>query len=192
MEIVYRKLAELVPNPKNPRKPGPKGVKDLAESIAKLPGFFEARPILLSDRTGKLVIIAGERRSEAAASLGLTEVPTILLSGLTEEQEDEIMIRDNTHAGVWDDKKLAAWGKNLLKGWDVEGVKWSKPEIDVREDDYDFDNKKVESKVRRGEVWQLGEHRLMCGDSAESADFQKLMGGAVLIWCLQTRRMASA
>lgn len=119
MEIVYRKLSELKPNPKNPRKSTEEAIEKLAESIKGNPKFFEARPILLSDRTGSFVIIGGERRSEAAALLKMEAVPTILLSGLTEEEEDEILIKDNTHAGVWDEKKLAQWDKGQLQGWGV-------------------------------------------------------------------------
>lgn len=120
MEIVYRRLSDLVVNPDNPRKSTKEGIKALAESIKNNPDFFEARPILLSDRTGKLMIIGGERRSEAAKVLGLVEVPTILLQGLTEEREKEIMIRDNTHSGVWDEEKLREWNDSELKGWGVE------------------------------------------------------------------------
>lgn len=127
MEIKYRKLSDLHPNPKNPRRGGVEAVQKLADSIKANPAFFEARPILLSDRTGELVIIGGERRSEAALLLGMTEVPTILMSGLTEAQEDEIMIRDNTHAGVWDNVKLAEiaskWGSDNVKNW-ASDVKW--------------------------------------------------------------------
>ena len=117
MEIVYRNLSDLKPNPKNPRTADPDAIARLAESIEKNPKFFEARPILLSDRTGELVIIGGERRSEAARLLNLKAAPTILMSGLTEEQEDEIMIRDNTHAGKWDEAKLLTWSKEQLKSW---------------------------------------------------------------------------
>ncbi len=126
MEIVYRPLSAIKPNPKNPRKAADKdSIRNLAESIKTNPRFFEARPILLSDRTGELVIVGGERRSEAAALLGMDEVPTILLSGLTEAEEDEILIKDNTHAGVWDGEKLAIWDKSQLKSWGVtEG--WAK------------------------------------------------------------------
>ena len=66
LQIVYRKLSEMHPNPKNPRKQGDDGIVPLAESIEANPQFFEARPILLSDRTGKLVIIGGEQAKEAA------------------------------------------------------------------------------------------------------------------------------
>ena len=79
MEIVYRNLSELKPNPNNPRKVEPGGVEELAESIKGNPAFFEARPILLSNRTGELVIIGGERRKEAAQLLGMKKVPTILI-----------------------------------------------------------------------------------------------------------------
>ena len=120
MEIVYRNLSEIKPNPKNPRKGTKEAVEKLAESIKGNPKFFEARPILLSDRTGELVIIGGERRSEAARLLGMETVPTILLSGLSESQEDEILIKDNTHAGEWDRQKLDIWQRHVLKGWGVK------------------------------------------------------------------------
>lgn len=129
MEIVYRKLSDLVVNPDNPRKSTKEGIKDLARSIKANPDFFEARPILLSDRTGELVIIGGERRSEAARELGLVEVPTILLHGLTEEREKEIMIRDNTHNGIWDEEKLRKWDDSALKGWGVELSNWDDNDI---------------------------------------------------------------
>lgn len=176
MEIVYRNLSEIKPNPKNPRKGTKEAVEKLAESIKGNPKFFEARPILLSDRTGELVIIGGERRSEAARLLGMETVPTILLSGLTESQEDEILIKDNTHAGVWDEQKLQAWGKEQLQGWNVDGVKWPKPETEIKEDNFDPD-KKVKSRVKPGELWQLGKHRLMCGDATNQEDVDKLMNG---------------
>ena len=175
MEIVYRKLSELKPNPKNPRKATEGAIARLAASIKDNPQFFEARPILLSDRTGELVIIGGERRSEAAALLKMKTVPTILLSGLTEQEEDEILIKDNTHAGVWDEQKLEAWGKDQLQSWNVDGVKWPKQAIQAKEDDFDPD-KKVDSRAKRGDIWQLGRHRLMCGDSTKIECFEKLMG----------------
>lgn len=177
LQIVYRKLSEMHPNPKNPRKSTKEAIERLAASIQGNPNFFEARPILLSDRTGEYVIIGGERRSEAAALLKMEEVPTILLSGLTEAQEDEIMIKDNTHAGVWDEQKLQAWGKEQLQGWNVDGVKWPKQESQAKEDDFNPE-KKVKSRVKPGELWKLGKHRLMCGDSTDIETVKRLMDGA--------------
>lgn len=176
LQIVYRKLSEMHPNPKNPRKQGDDGIIPLAESIEANPQFFEARPILLSDRTGQLVIIGGERRWEAAQYLEMENAPSILFSGLTEEQEDEILIKDNTHAGVWDVQKLQAWDKGRLQSWNVDGVKWPKEEKQVKEDDFN-PKKKVKSRVNPGELWKLGQHRLMCGDSTDAKVFAKLMNG---------------
>lgn len=134
LQIVYRKLSEMHPNPKNPRKQGDEGIVPLAESIEANPQFFEARPILLSDRTGQLVIIGGERRWEAAQYLEMENAPSILFHGLTEEQEDEIMVRDNTHSGVWDSKALskiaAQWGGDNMKKWaGSEQLKWDSEEF---------------------------------------------------------------
>ncbi len=120
LQIVYRPLAELIENPKNPRKCTPESVKELAESIKKNPDYFEARPILLSNRTGVLMIIGGEQRCKAARLLNMEKVPTILFEGLSEEREDEIMNRDNTHAGTWDRKKLDTWQRHVLKSWGVK------------------------------------------------------------------------
>lgn len=130
LQIVYRKLSEMHPNPKNPRKQGDDGIVPLAESIEANPQFFEARPILLSDRTGKLVIIGGERRWEAAQYLEMENAPSILFSELTEEQEDEIMVRDNTHAGVWDAEKLQQWDAAELRDWGLlKADKWDGGEL---------------------------------------------------------------
>lgn len=175
MEIVYRKLDDLIPNPKNPRKAPDGAIKKLAESIKANPKFFEARPILLSDRLGYLMIIGGERRSEAARLLGMTEVPSILIPGLSEEQEDEIMIRDNTHSGVWDDAKLQSWTKDQLQSWNVDGVKWPKEQLKTTEDE--FEEKKIIQRCGLGDIWQLGNHRLMCGDATKETDIQRLTGG---------------
>lgn len=149
MEIVYRKLKDLKPNPKNPRLATPEEIKLLAESIQGNPKFFEARPILLSDRTGELVIIAGERRSEAAKLLGLEKVPTILISGLTEQEEDEILIKDNTHAGVWDRKKMDVWSRHQLKQWGVkiEDYKDSRNKDEFKKEFEKIDNNNCEYPI---------------------------------------------
>lgn len=118
-EIVYRPLADLHPHPKNPRKATEAAIKKLAESIKNNPAFFEARPILLSDRTGELVIISGEQRSKAAKLLGMEFVPTILISGLSEEREEYILTTENTHVGVWDEEKITTWQREILVSWGV-------------------------------------------------------------------------
>ena len=87
----YRKLEDLRKLENNPRKISSEDFQILVKSIKDNPDYFEARPLLLSDRTGVLVIIAGNQRYDAAKYLGLKEVPTYLLKGLTEEREREIV-----------------------------------------------------------------------------------------------------
>ena len=91
----YRKLTELHKLENNPRTIKDASFKSLCKSIQDNPDYFEARPVILSDRTGKLVIIAGNQRYDAAKHLNLKKIPTHLLQGLTEEREQEIIIRDN-------------------------------------------------------------------------------------------------
>jgi len=103
----------------------------LVDSLARNPELFDARPIILSDRTGELVIIAGNMRFEAAKSLGLREVPTILLPGLTEAKEREIAIRDNINNGDWDWDLLAnQWDDLPLGDWGLEMPSFDVPDFE--------------------------------------------------------------
>ena len=120
MEIVYRKLKELNRLDSNPRTITPEDMEKLKESIQNNPDYLEARPLVLSDRTGELVIIDGNQRYEACLQLGLKEAPTALLHGLTEEREKEIVIRANVNNGKWDLSKLFDWDYRELIDWGVE------------------------------------------------------------------------
>lgn len=117
MEIIYRKIETLKKLDNNPRTISEEQMRILKESIHSNPDYFEARPIILSDRTGELVIIAGNQRYEASVELGLSDVPTVLLHGLTEEREREIIIRDNVNNGTWDEKLLKEWNAESLMDW---------------------------------------------------------------------------
>lgn len=117
----YRKLSALKKLEGNPRIIRDKQFQNLVASIRDNPKFFEARPLILSDRTGDLVIIAGNQRFEAAKAAGLKEAPTYLMQGLTEEKEREITIRDNTQQGEWDmDLLSGAWSDLPLIDWGVK------------------------------------------------------------------------
>ena len=123
-QIVYRKLSELKKLPNNPRTIKKADMERLKKSVKNNPDYFEARPVILSDRTGELVIIAGNQRYEAAKALGLSEIPTVLLEGLTEEREREIIIRDNVANGDWDMDILAnEWYAAELADWGLDEFK---------------------------------------------------------------------
>ena len=182
MEVIYRKTEELVKLENNPRTITQEQLQKLKESIQSNPDYFEARPIILSDRTGELIIIAGNQRYEACLQLGIKEVPTVLIPNLTEDREREIIIRDNVNNGEWDMALLATWDSDLLTDWGLDlPSDWDAPEEETREaneDDFtEEDAENVEIRVKAGEIWQLGEHRLMCGDSTSEECFEKLMNG---------------
>jgi ParB-like chromosome segregation protein Spo0J len=127
----YEKLSKLKVLSNNPRKITEEDLAILKESISKNKLYFEARPLILSDRTGELVIIAGNQRYLAARGLGLKEVPTFLISNLTEEQEREIIIRDNVSNGEWDFEKLKEWDSIELGEWGLEVSGFETPLADL-------------------------------------------------------------
>lgn len=119
--VEYKSLDELYHLDRNPRTISKQKMDMLVESIKDNPDYFEARPIICSDRTGKLVIIAGNQRLRAAGIAGLSEVPVVTLHGLTEEREREITIRDNVELGDWDFDLLANdWDVEDLQNWGVD------------------------------------------------------------------------
>ena len=127
-----RKLADLKELEGNPRQIKKDQFERLKQSIKDNSDYFEARPLILSDRTGELVILAGNQRYKAAKAIGLTEVPTVLLSGLSEEREREIIIRDNVENGEWDMDILAnEWNADVLESWGVELPKISEEREEI-------------------------------------------------------------
>lgn len=153
-QVEYRKLTELKELPGNPRTIKKDQFEKLKQSLKDNADYFEARPIILSNRTGELVILAGNQRFKAAKAIGLTEVPTILLEGLSEAREREIIIRDNVENGDWDMDILAnEWDANILESWGVEMPLWTKLpehfEDDFKENEFvvkiSFKNEKDES-----------------------------------------------
>ena len=140
-EIIYRKLEDLKKLPNNPRTITKEDMLRLQKSIQDNADYFEARPLILSNRTGELVILAGNQRYEAAKALGLESVPTFLLEGLTEEREREIIIRDNVSNGEWDMDILAnEWDTEDLQEWAGENfmrkIDWADVE-DLSDDNYE-------------------------------------------------------
>lgn len=176
-QIEYRPLSELHELPGNPRTIKKDQFEKLKTSIQNNADYFEARPLILSDRTGELVILAGNQRYKAAKALKMAEVPTVTLHGLTEEREREIIIRDNVNNGDWNVDLLAnEWNPDELIDWGVD-IPDIKNEIEIIEDDPPAVNEKEPAKSKLGEIYQLGDHRLMVGDSTDPEQVARLMGG---------------
>ena len=151
-KVEYRPLESLKPLENNPRYIKEEDFERLCASVQNNPELFEAQPIILSDRTGELVIIAGNQRYRAAKEVGLKEVPTVLITGLTEQKEKEIIIRTNVTNGKWDYDRLANddWNVDDLSDWGVD-VSFLDPDDDEDNDD-DDDNNETPEKDLSNEV----------------------------------------
>jgi len=169
-------INKLKPNKDNPRIIKDDKFKKLVKSIKDFPEMLELRPIVVDE---DMTILGGNMRYKACIEAGLKEVYIKIAEGLTEEQKQEFIIKDNVGFGEWewdilanewDSTKLAEWGLDV---W--ENIDDAEPEEGLIEDDEIPEVK--ESKVKRGDIWQLGEHRIMCGDSTNIDDVAKLMNG---------------
>lgn len=171
--VEYKPLDELCHLERNPRKISKENMEKLVKSIKANPDYFEARPIICSDRTGKLVIIAGNQRLRAAKTAGLSEVPVVVLHGLSEEREREITIRDNVELGEWDFDILESdWDAEDLSEW---GVDEFKPHKEIIEDEPDpIDEENTYSVV--GDIYRLGDHLVFCGSFDDDEKVRKLFG----------------
>lgn len=172
MNIVQKKIADITPYEKNPRK-NDEAVKYVAESIKQF-GFKV--PIVI-DKNG--IIVAGHTRYKAAKKLKYTEVPCIVADDLTDEQVKAFRLADNKVA------EKSEWDFDLLSGeldelfdfdMTVFGFEELEEEKEVVEDNFEAEVPE-EPWVKPGDIYQLGEHRLMCGDSTILNDVEKLMGG---------------
>lgn len=118
----YVQLSELTPYPNNPRTISEEALANLCKSIDEDHLYFETRPIICSNRTGNLVIIAGEKRFIAANRLGMEKAPVAVIPNLTEEDEQRILFKDNGNFGEWDMEVLLGldWNLESLKEWGVD------------------------------------------------------------------------
>ena len=189
-------IKKLTPNkgqiegvPTNPRKASKDQIEKLKKSIEETPTMLQLREIIAYDNGGELVIIGGNMRYQALKALGhKTALVKVLPIDTPKETINEFIIKDNAQFGEWDIDLLANdWDKDKLDDWGVE-INWSaeasEPSKEVEEDDFSEDEaQQAPSIVKRGEVWQLGEHRLMCGDSTDEVQIKVLMGGQLVdLW----------
>ena len=183
IEIIYRNASDLIPYANNSRTHSDDQINQVASSIKEF-GF--TNPVLIDEQGG---IIAGHGRVMAAKKLGLSEVPTITLEGLTKAQVKAYVIADNQLAlnSGWDVDTLKLEIETLqeldfdidLLGFDddfLSGLLDEEPSEGLTDDDA-VPELPDEPVTVLGDVWQLGSHRLMCGDSTSIDLVEKLMDG---------------
>ena len=183
MKIVYKKVNDLIPYINNSRTHSEEQVNQIVASINEF-GF--TNPLLIDEKDN---IIAGHGRLLASKKLKMEEVPCIILEGLTEAQKKAYIIADNKMAlnAGWDEELLKIELENLKElDFDLELTGFNVDELDdifqveeeqeVIEDDFDIEPPE-EPKAKLGDIYQLGSHRLMCGNSTSEEDVAKLMNG---------------
>jgi len=182
MNITEKNVAELIPYANNSRTHSDEQVAQIAASIKE---FGWTNPILITDNS----IIAGHGRLMAARKLGMSKVPCIEVKNLTPAQVKAYIIADNKLAlnAGWDNELLNIEFQELEQlGFDLELTGFSLDEIDALKpvelnegltDEDAVPDAPEEPKTKRGDIYQLGYHRLMCGDSTFIDDVEKLMQG---------------
>lgn len=174
------KVSQLKLNPSNPRKIQPDKLEKLMRSIESFPEMMKLRPIVYDPET--MYVLGGNQRLAAIRKLGMKEIPNewaIAATDLTPEQQKEFVLRDNVQFGDWDFDMLSA----EFAEFDLSEMGMDMPEIDVTppdatDDDFDEpDIQTVQTDIKRGDIIEIGRHRLMCGDSTSESDVAMLMNG---------------
>jgi DNA modification methylase len=176
MESKLVKISEVRLNPNNPRQIKDDKFKNLVSSIKEFPEMLDIRPIVVNT---DMVILGGNMRFRACKQAGLKQVPVIVADNLTEDQQREFLIKDNVSGGEWDWDLLAnEWDVEQLEEWGLDiPVDFKTEELEAEEDDYDVPEGGIETDIVLGDLFEIGEHRLLCGDSTDSDQVAKLMNG---------------
>jgi DNA modification methylase len=176
MKVDKVKISEVKTNPKNPRLIKDDKFKKLVKSIQEFPQMLELRPIVVDENN---IVLGGNMRLKACKEAGMKEVFIVKAEGLTELQKDEFIVKDNVGFGEWDWDMLAnEWDTEKLDEWGLDlPVDLSVQEVlEAEEDDYEVPNE-IETDIVLGDLFEIGEHRLLCGDSTDSDQVAKLMNG---------------
>jgi site-specific DNA-methyltransferase (adenine-specific) len=136
--------------------------------------MLEIRPIVVN---ADMIVLGGNMRLKACKEAGLKEIPIIFADDLTEEQQKEFIIKDNVGFGEWDWNMIAnEWDANQLDEWGLDLPDFAIQEEEAVEDDYEVPDT-IETDIVLGDIFEIGEHRLFCGDSTQTDTFDKLMQG---------------
>ncbi len=176
MTIIDKPIDELIPYANNPRH-NDDAVFAVANSISQF-GFKV--PVVVDKEN---VIVCGHTRYKAAQKLGLKTIPCIIADDLTPEQINAFRLADNKTAELadWDMSKLEEELEGLANDFDMEDFGFKELETldepsEIADDDFD-DAPPEDPKAKRGDLYQLGEHRLLCGDATDQNDVERLLGG---------------
>ena len=171
------KLSDIKANPDNPRVIKDEAFNKLVQSIKDFPKMMALRPMVVDDN---LTVLGGNMRLRALQHLGYKDIPDEWVkraSGLTEEEQKQFIIKDNVSVGDWDWDTLAnEWDVQDLKDWGLEmPADWGVERVEAKEDDYEIPDE-IETDIVVGDIFEIGEHRLLCGSSTQTDTWKRLMG----------------
>jgi DNA modification methylase len=168
-------IQEIKNNENNPRIIKDYKFKQLVKSIKEFPEMLKLRPIVVNS---EMIVLGGNMRLKACKEAGLKEVWILKADELTEEQQREFIVKDNVGFGEWDWDVLAnEWDNQQLEDWGLDLLPFEEEDVLEAEED-DFNEAPPEQpKTVLGDLYEIGEHRLLCGDSTDSNQVAKLMNG---------------
>jgi len=170
------KITKLKPNKANPRLIKDDKFRKLVNSIKEFPAMMELRPIVVDT---DFTILGGNMRFKALSELGYKDIPDNWVkqaNELTDAEKRRFIIEDNVGFGEWNTETLASdWDLEELEAWGVD-LDWPSEPLEAAEDDYEIPEE-IETDIVLGDLIEIGEHRLLCGDSTDSDSVAKLMNG---------------
>jgi DNA modification methylase len=168
-------ITDIKPNPNNPRLIKDNKFKQLVKSIQDFPQMLELRPIVIDENN---MVLGGNMRLKACIEAGLKDVPVKQAKDLTEAQKKEFIIKDNVGFGEHNWDELANdWDVDLLTEWGLDIPNFEQEVLEAEEDDFAVPDGGIETDIVLGDLFEIGEHRLLCGDSTDSDQVVKLMNG---------------
>lgn len=189
IRIEQVKVSELKPSVYNPRKWDDKIISDMTESINR---FGLCDPLIVNGaKERKNILIGGHLRLKVATNLGFKEVPVVYLNIPDIEKEKELNLRLNKNLGNWDEELLKLFDTSMLLdiGFTPDDLNFHFDDVlSITDDDFNVKEEleKITTPITQpGDLFQLGDHRLLCGDSLNPDDVKKLMGSekAHMIYC---------
>lgn len=170
------KISAIKPNPNNPRIIKDDKFKKLVQSLKEFPEMAAVRPVVINEDN---IILGGNMRFKAMVEAGWDDIPVTQVKGWTEEQQRQFIIKDNVSGGEWDWDLLAnEWDAEELDAWGLDTPDDWGEDKEVEEDEApEVSDEPAVSEL--GEIYQLGRHRVMCGDSTDFDQVTTLMAGIV-------------
>jgi site-specific DNA-methyltransferase (adenine-specific) len=169
-------INKIKSNPNNPRVIKDDKFKKLVQSLKDLPEMAQVRPIVVNQ---DMIVLGGNMRLKAMKEAGWKEAPVAIVDW-DEDKQRQFIIKDNVGFGEWDWDMLAnEWDADEIESWglDLPVDLAVQREIEAEEDDFDVPEGGIATDIVLGDLFEIGEHRLLCGSSTEIDTWERLMNG---------------